>query len=238
MARGKPTVTRTFAPIHFEDLDPHRFEDLIRELIYDFRDWRNIEATGRAGSDDGFDIRAFERLPQQEQPEDQEEPRPGAVSGLDKVKGRGSWSGGSGGPSLDDIGTDFILGDVFEAHVGMGMLSQPAFGRAAAFRKMKQFHSASMLLEDAHGTDGRSFDDLKSEIVFDGMRTQNCHQHDTSAGEITLVEGDPGGRCIGWLIALRLLPDQARDAITTLPRGELLVEARGRSRRAVGISDE
>jgi hypothetical protein len=73
MARGKPIVTRTFAPIHFEDLDPHRFEDLIRGLIYDFRDWQNIEATGRAGSDDGFDIRAFERLPPQEQPEDQEE---------------------------------------------------------------------------------------------------------------------------------------------------------------------
>jgi hypothetical protein len=74
MARGKPTVTRTFAPIHFEDLDPHRFEDLIRELIYDFRDWQSIEATGRAGSDDGFDIRAFVKLPIQEQPEDQEEP--------------------------------------------------------------------------------------------------------------------------------------------------------------------
>jgi len=56
MARGKPIVTRTFAPIHFEDLNPHRFEDLIRELIYDFRDWQSIEATGRAESDDGFDI--------------------------------------------------------------------------------------------------------------------------------------------------------------------------------------
>jgi len=44
MARKKPVVTRTFAPIHFEDLDPHRFEDLVRELIYDFRDWQSIEA--------------------------------------------------------------------------------------------------------------------------------------------------------------------------------------------------
>ena len=63
MARGKPIVSRTFGPIHFEDLDPHRFEDLVRELIYDFRDWQSIEATGRSGDDAGFDIRAFERLP-------------------------------------------------------------------------------------------------------------------------------------------------------------------------------
>jgi hypothetical protein len=74
MARGKPTVTRTFAPIHSEDLDPHRFEDLIRELIYDFRDWQSIEATGRAGSDDGFDIRAFVKVPVQEQSDEEEEP--------------------------------------------------------------------------------------------------------------------------------------------------------------------
>ncbi|MDR3548491.1 MAG: hypothetical protein P4M11_09550 [Candidatus Pacebacteria bacterium] len=41
--------------------DPHRFEDLVRELIYDLRDWQSIEATGLGGSDDGFDVRAFER---------------------------------------------------------------------------------------------------------------------------------------------------------------------------------
>jgi hypothetical protein len=74
MARSKPIVTRTFAPIHFEDLEPHRFEDLIRELIYDFRDWQTIEATGRAGSDDGFDIRAFVKVLAHEQLDDQEEP--------------------------------------------------------------------------------------------------------------------------------------------------------------------
>lgn len=57
------TVTRTTNPIHFEDLEPHRFEDLVRQLIYDLKDWSRIEGTGRAGSDDGFDIRAWERLP-------------------------------------------------------------------------------------------------------------------------------------------------------------------------------
>lgn len=57
----KPKPTRTINPLHFEDLDPKRFEDLVRELIYDFRDWQTIEATGKGGGDDGFDIRAFER---------------------------------------------------------------------------------------------------------------------------------------------------------------------------------
>jgi hypothetical protein len=59
---NKPTITRTYGPIHFEDLEPHRFEDLIRELIYDYKDWKSIEATGRSGNDDGFDIRAYEKL--------------------------------------------------------------------------------------------------------------------------------------------------------------------------------
>lgn len=56
-----PHTTRTLGPIHFEDLEPKRFEDLVRELIYDFKDWQSIEATGRGGNDDGFDVRAYER---------------------------------------------------------------------------------------------------------------------------------------------------------------------------------
>ena len=60
MARSN--ITKTLGPIHFEDPDPHRFEDLVRELVYDFKDWQSIEATGRGGSDDGFDIRAYERI--------------------------------------------------------------------------------------------------------------------------------------------------------------------------------
>jgi hypothetical protein len=58
---AKPTITRTYAPIHFEDLDPHRFEDMIHQLVYDFRDWQSIEATGRSGDDAGFDVRAYEK---------------------------------------------------------------------------------------------------------------------------------------------------------------------------------
>jgi hypothetical protein len=55
-------ATRTLGPLHFEDLEPKRFEDLIRQLIYDFKTWRRLEATGRAGSDDGFDARGYEMV--------------------------------------------------------------------------------------------------------------------------------------------------------------------------------
>lgn len=51
-------TTRTLNPLHFEDLEPHRFEDLVRQLIYDFRHWQSIEATGRLGADEGVDSRA------------------------------------------------------------------------------------------------------------------------------------------------------------------------------------
>lgn len=54
------TQTRTYNPLPFTDLEPKRFEDLVRQLIYDFRPWRRLEATGRSGSDDGFDARALE----------------------------------------------------------------------------------------------------------------------------------------------------------------------------------
>ena len=68
-------VTKTLGPLHFEDLEPHRFEDLVRELVYDFKDWQSIEATGRSGSDDGFDIRAYERVssPEREPVEEESE---------------------------------------------------------------------------------------------------------------------------------------------------------------------
>jgi hypothetical protein len=69
--------------LHFEDLEPHRFEDLVRELVYDFKDWQSIEATGRSGADEGFDIRAYERasIPERESEdaepeEDDETPHP------------------------------------------------------------------------------------------------------------------------------------------------------------------
>lgn len=55
-------ASRTINPLHFEDLDPNRFEDLVRQLIYDFRFWKLIEATGRSGGDKGFDARMIESI--------------------------------------------------------------------------------------------------------------------------------------------------------------------------------
>ena len=55
-----PNTTRTLGPLHFEDLEPKRFEDLVRQLIHGYRAWRKLEATGRSGSDDGFDARGLE----------------------------------------------------------------------------------------------------------------------------------------------------------------------------------
>jgi len=54
-------TTKTISQIHLEDLEPHRFEDLVRQLLYDFKQWQQLEATGRSGSDDGFDARGWEK---------------------------------------------------------------------------------------------------------------------------------------------------------------------------------
>lgn len=56
----KPRPTRTIGPLHFEDLAPPRFEDLVRQLLYNFREWLYLDATGVSGSDGGTDIRGVE----------------------------------------------------------------------------------------------------------------------------------------------------------------------------------
>ncbi len=73
------SVTRTLNPLHFEDLEPHRFEDLVRQVAYTFKAWRYLEATGRLGADDGLDIRGVEGVGQRRQDEldadsDEEDP--------------------------------------------------------------------------------------------------------------------------------------------------------------------
>jgi hypothetical protein len=62
-------ATKTLNPLHFEDLDPHRFEDLVRQIIYDFKAWRSLEPTGRLGSDDGYDARGHEIVDEQTESE-------------------------------------------------------------------------------------------------------------------------------------------------------------------------
>src|SRR3954453_16761445 len=56
-------TTRTLNPLPFDALEPRRFEVLVRQLAYDFRNWQSLEATGRTGSDDGFDARGWEAQP-------------------------------------------------------------------------------------------------------------------------------------------------------------------------------
>lgn len=69
----KPTTARTLNRLPFGDLEPHRFEDLVRQLVYDLRRWKSLEATGRSGWDAGADIRAVELVPLNEEPSDDEE---------------------------------------------------------------------------------------------------------------------------------------------------------------------
>lgn len=66
-------VTKTIGPLHFEDLEPHRFEDLGRQLIYDLKNWHSLEATGRTGSDEGFDVRGWEYTDTADEEESTEE---------------------------------------------------------------------------------------------------------------------------------------------------------------------
>ena len=78
-------TTRTLNPLHFEDLEPHRFEDLIRQLTYDFRPWKRLEPTGRLGADDGIDIRGVESVVAEDpDPTEggEEEERPGTIERL------------------------------------------------------------------------------------------------------------------------------------------------------------
>lgn len=65
-------VTRTINQLPFESLDPHRFEDLVRQLSYDFKPWKNLEDTGSSGNDQGYDARGWESVILDEDLEDDE----------------------------------------------------------------------------------------------------------------------------------------------------------------------
>jgi len=52
--------SKTTNKIHFEDLDPRRFEDLCLNIIYRLKNWENIKHFGATGKDDGIDIYASE----------------------------------------------------------------------------------------------------------------------------------------------------------------------------------
>jgi len=58
----KARPTRTTNRLHFDDLDPRRFEDLGVGLVYRLRRWLAINHYGRSGTDEGIDIHAVEDL--------------------------------------------------------------------------------------------------------------------------------------------------------------------------------
>lgn len=55
-------VTRTINQIHFEDLDPIRFEELVLCMVWRMKRWAKIDHFGKMGSDGGIDIRAIEKV--------------------------------------------------------------------------------------------------------------------------------------------------------------------------------
>lgn len=55
-------VTQTINKIHFSDLDPIRFEELILSMVYRSHRWLKINHFGEKGSDSGIDIFAIEEL--------------------------------------------------------------------------------------------------------------------------------------------------------------------------------
>ena len=71
-------ITRTLNPLPFHDLEPHRFEDLVRQLAYGWRTWVSLEALGRAGQDEGMDIRGIEAVADERSRVDDEEGSPDA----------------------------------------------------------------------------------------------------------------------------------------------------------------
>lgn len=55
-------ITKTIGQLHFEDLDPIRFEELTMSMIYRMKRWLSLDHFGKQGSDKGVDIRAIEEL--------------------------------------------------------------------------------------------------------------------------------------------------------------------------------
>lgn len=56
------TTSKTTNRLHFDDLDPKRFEDLCLAIVYRQNRWVDINHHGRSGSDEGIDIQAVDEL--------------------------------------------------------------------------------------------------------------------------------------------------------------------------------
>lgn len=168
------SATRTLGPLHFEDLEPKRFEDLCRQLVYDFKTWRRLEATGRAGSDDGFDARGYEIVdadaPSASETDDEE----AAVVGI----GDRLWLAQCKRERA--IGATKLLQYLDEIRLTEGeILHGIIFAAACDFRRLPgiAFATSVLLWACRSGTCGAK---LKSRTGCIGRKTMACSSH-TSA---------------------------------------------------------
>ena len=53
---GMAKPTKTTNPLHFEDLEAHRFEDLGMDVLKKMYQWKRLDPIGVMGSDDGIDL--------------------------------------------------------------------------------------------------------------------------------------------------------------------------------------
>jgi len=56
----KSKIQRTYGPIHFEDLEHRRFEDLVFNVLYRSKKWYKLNHLGRTGDDNGIDVEGLE----------------------------------------------------------------------------------------------------------------------------------------------------------------------------------
>jgi len=53
---GMAKPTKTTNPLHFEDLEAHRFEDFGMDVLKKMYQWKRLDPIGAMSSDDGIDI--------------------------------------------------------------------------------------------------------------------------------------------------------------------------------------
>jgi hypothetical protein len=76
---------------------------------------------------------------------------------------------GSGGrPALDDIGADFVGGDLLEIGSAVRIGGKPAFGRRSVPSEMQEFRAVAEVPKDAEHADRGTFDYLETKVVFVG----------------------------------------------------------------------
>jgi hypothetical protein len=143
-------ASQTTNPLHFEDLEPHRFEDLVRQLIYEFRPWKSLEATGRSGSEQGFDVRGLEAtdaistpdsdMDEEEPSEETQEVPPPARVWLVQCKREKSISPKKLEKYSEDIQDSGIYGVIFAAACDFSKKARDVFHSSLQKKNIQEIH--------------------------------------------------------------------------------------------------